>query len=299
SKADDMNLRAFVVTDTLSKSMSASVHYKDPAAFALGFSEADRARMERDLVKRNLENPYASFAAGNGYASTIETDSLGGTLRISGFFGHEGQDSDAKNFGSQAELSYGLGQGSKAGFLFGALFEDNSVLGSVGSGAFALGKGTMTVYSGFGATYQLDEKTSLRGAAYAGWTKPSLADNSLITNMSNLITTSFNMGLERHEVARKNDVLSFGISQPIRVENGSMQFNLPYARDAETDSVYSTNLTQDFGKQGREIDLEANYAFPLEDENTTFSFGALYRHDAGHEAGNNDMLGVLRVTKKF
>ncbi|MBI3419550.1 MAG: hypothetical protein HY053_05410, partial [Proteobacteria bacterium] len=295
-----VNVRAFVVTDSITDATSASLHYKDPNALALGFSESDRTRMDRGLVKSNLQNPYAAFAATDGYASIIETPGFGGTVRVAGFFGHEGgrQKADARNFGSQAELAYKLDSSSKISLAFGALFENGSVLGTVGSGAFKLGNGTMTMYSGIGGSYQLDAKTTLRGAMYAGWTKPSLANDSLITGMSNLITTAFNMGIERRELAQKGDVFSFSVAQPLRVENGSMQFNLPYARDDVSDVVYSTNLTQDMGSKGREIDLEAVYAFPVEDD-TSLSFGGVYRHDAGHVAGKEDVLGVLRVTRKF
>jgi subtilisin family serine protease len=302
--ATNVDIKAFSLTSSLSKATTASVHYKDPNALTLGFSDSDRARMNRSINKSAMQNPYAAFATNDGYASIIETEAFGGNVKVAGFFGREnvmeGTNGDAgRNFGSQAELGYNLGGGNKLSFLGGALMENGGVLGSVGSGAFAFGEGTMTVYTGIGGSFNLGSKTTLRGAAYAGYTKPSLSDASLITGMSDLITSSFNIGVEHKDAMSKGDSLSFGIAQPIRVESGNMQFNVPYARDAESDTLYTSNLTQDFGKQGREIDFELNYSVPVEENKSSFSFGALYRKDAGHEAGNNDILGVVRYTNKF
>jgi hypothetical protein len=282
----------------MNKDMSASVHYKDSAALTVGFSEEDRARLDRGVNKSNLKNPYAALAD-NGYASIIETNALGGKVRVAGFFGQEG-DNKGRVFGTQVEGTYNLNDSgnAKAIFSFGTVFEDGHVLGSSGSGAFAFGNGTMTMYTGIGGSYKLDSNTTVRATAYAGWTNPSLSDNSLINSMSSLITTAFNAGIERKGVGHKDGVLSFSVAQPLRVENGNMQVNLPFARDADSNTVYQNYLTQDLGAKGREIDAEVNYAVPVSDD-TSLSAGGLFRHDAGHEAGKDDLMGVVRITKKF
>ncbi len=293
-----MNIRSFALTSEVADGMTASVHYKDAGVLALGFSEEDRGRNERAIVKGNLANPYAAFAAGQGYASVIRTEALGGTVRVAGFFGHEGGDSQGRAFGTQVEAAHELDKDARTFLAVGTLFENNYVLGSKGSGAFAFGNGTMTVYTGAGGKLKLDGRTTLKGAAYAGWTRPSLSDDSLITGMSSLVTTAFNIGVERKDVAKEGDLFSFTVAQPLRVEGGSMQFNLPYARDASGNEVYTTSLTQDLGASGREIDLEANYMVPV-GELASFTTGVVYRHDAGHVAGKKDILGLVRYTKKF
>jgi subtilisin family serine protease len=297
-KDSSINLKSFALNSSVTESTSASVHYKDSVALTVGFSEADRGRVDQAINKQNLKNPYASLAD-NGYATIVETEGLGGKVRVAGFFGREGTDENAgRIFGGQAEANYGIGTQSTVSLSFGSVTEDGYVLGSKGEGAFAFGSGTTTMYSGIGASFQLNADTTLRGTAYVGYTNPSLSDNSLITDMSSMITTAFAAAIERKNLNQEGDVLTLGISQPLRVESGSMQINLPYARDASSNAVYSNNLTQDVGAEGREIDVEASYAFPL-DTQSAISIGSLYRHNAGHQLGVTDLLGVVRYTKKF
>jgi hypothetical protein len=181
---------------------------------------------------------------------------------------------------------------------FGSLFEENRVLGSKGEGAFAFGNGTTTFYSGMGGKLALDTSTTLRATGYVGYTSPSLNDNSLIKNASDIITTAFNANIERRSVGRDDDSLRFGVSQPLRVESGSLNFAIPVARSSTTNDVYTSNFVQDLSAKGREVDLELNYAFPLQG-NANISAGALYRMDAGHQDGKSDALGVMRWNKKF
>lgn len=291
------NMRSFTVTNRISESTQATVHFKDAEALSLGFSEEDRARFDNAINKDSLQNPYAAFTSA-GYASIIKTEALGGTTRVAGFFGSSKDDEDARNFGTQIETSYKLADNSNAFLSVGSLFEENRVLGSKGEGAFGFGNGTTTIYSGIGAKFDLGSNFSLKGAAYAGWTDPSLSKDSLVTDASSIITTSFNASVQKKGVRKSNDTLSFGIAQPLRVESGNMSFYVPYARSATTTEIFSTNLTQDLSAQGREIDLEVTYALPL-DETQSISAGALYRMDAGHVSGNQDMLGVVRWNKKF
>lgn len=288
----------FSFSQSFSSSEEGSVHYKDSIALSLGFSEADRSRIDRTINKDALENPYASFA-GDGFASVYQTKGLGGSVKIAGFYGHNERDSEANNFGTQAELAYKLDKGADAYISVGSLFEENRVLGSKGTGALAFGNGTSTVYMGLGGKLALDNNISMRVAGYAGMTNPSLnAENSLIKNSSEIITSSFNATVEKAGSFAKGDVLGFGISQPLRVESGSFQFDIPVQLDSNYTSLVSQKFTQDLSAQGREMDLELNYAVPV-GKDESLATGALYRLDAGHVSGKTDVMGVMRWSKKF
>ena len=289
---------SFSLTQTMSAGEEGSVHYKDSQALALGFSEGDRARLDRTINKDALTNPYASFAS-EGFASVYKTKGLGGTVKIAGFYGNNDKDSEANNFGTQAELGYKLDKGADAFMSFGTLFEENRVLGSKGTGALAFGNGTSTVYLGLGGKFALDGNITLRANGYAGMTNPSLnAENSLIKSSSEIITSSFNAAVEKSGSFVKGDTLGFGMSQPLRVESGSMQFDIPVQLDSSYTSLISRNFTQDLSAQGREIDMEVNYAMPV-GINESVAAGALYRMDAGHVSGKTDLMGVMRWSKKF
>ncbi len=292
------SFKSFSLTQEMSSTESGSVHYKDSQALALGFSEGDRARMDRAINKDALTNPYASFAS-EGFASVYKTKGLGGVVKIAGFYGHNSTDSDANNFGTQAELNYKLDKGADAFISLGTLFEENRVLGSKGTGALAFGNGTSTVFMGIGGKVAVDGNVTLRANGYAGLTNPSLnAENSLIKNSSEIITSAFNAVVEKAGSFVKGDTLGLGVSQPLRVESGSMQFEIPVQLDSTYTSLVSRNFTQDLSAQGREIDMEVNYAVPV-GKDETFAAGALYRLDAGHVAGKTDVMGVMRWSKKF
>ncbi len=290
-------LRSFSMTDKLSENTEASLHYKDAASLNLGFSESDRTMIENAIAKQGLSNPYAAFAS-NGYASTFKTEAMGGTVRVAGFFGHDDVDMEARNFGTQAEVGYKLAKDSDAYFSLGSLFEGNRVLGSKGSGAFGFGDSTTTMYTGVGTKLDLGDNIKLHAAGYAGWTDPSLMDNSLINSASTIISSSFNMGIERKGVGQDDDTLSFNFSQPLRAESGNMSFILPYARSVTTNDIYSDYITQGLAPTGRELDMEVNYAMPL-GLGESVTTAALFRKDAGHQQGVNDALGLVRWMKKF
>lgn len=285
------------MTQKISDTTEASLHYRDAESLSLGFTENDRARYDRAINKDAMMNPYAAFTS-KGYASILKTEALGATIRVAGFYGHDYDNEAAQNFGSQVEAAYKLAKGSEAYFSVGSLFEENSVLGTAGNGAFAFGSGTTTLFTGIGTKLALDEKTTFRATGYVGYTDPSLADDSLITQASGLITTSFNMGVERRGIAQKEDTLSFGLSQPLRVESGNMNINMPVAFDFDTNRMVMEPVNQNLTAQGREMDMEVNYAFPIE-KNEKITTGIMYRMDAGHVAGQDDALGVVRWSKKF
>lgn len=295
---NDISLRSFSLSTGIAGNAEGSVHYKDSQALALGFSEADRARMDRAINKDALTNPYASFAS-EGFASVYKTKGLGGTVKIAGFYGHNKSDDEASNFGTQAELGYNFDKGTDAFVQLGTLFEENRVLGSKGTGALAFGNGTSTVFMGVGGKMALDGGLTLRAHGYAGMTNPSLnADNSLIKSSSEIITSSFNAAVEKAGSFLKGDTLGLGVSQPLRVESGSMQFDIPVAMNSNYTSLISRSFTQDLSAQGREVDMEVNYAVPVGTAES-LAAGALYRMDAGHVVGKTDIMGVMRWSKKF
>ncbi len=293
-----ISLRSFSLSAGISATDEGSVHYKDSQALALGFSEGDRARMDRAINKDALTNPYASFAS-EGFASVYKTKALGGTVKVAGFYGHDKSDDEANNFGTQVELGYNFDKGTDAFLQLGTLFEEDRVLGSKGTGALAFGNGTSTVFMGLGGKLALDSDITIRANGYAGLTNPSLnAENSLIKNASEIITSSFNAAVEKIGSFMKGDILGFGLSQPLRVESGSMQFDIPVQLNSDYTSLVTRSFTQDLSAQGREIDVEVNYALPV-GVNESIATGALYRMDAGHVSGKTDIMGVMRWSKKF
>jgi subtilisin family serine protease len=301
-KANDSGIESLSFSTSLGAESQVTFDYKDVASLGLGFREGDQERREQSLNKDALANPYAEMA-NSEYSAAFKTKALGFSFRVASFFGSGEEDNisskdDALNFGSQIDAAYPLGKDSELSLGFGSLLEGNSLLGSQGEGAFGLGSGTATVYSGAGLRLALDEDTTLRAAAYAGMTEPGFETGSLVSDISSLITSSFSAEITHENLRAEGDAFAINFAQPLRVESGHMDIMVPVARAATADAVFRNNFSQDLSADGRELDIGMNYMLPLENSER-LSFGAIYRHDAGHVRDASDALGVMRWSKRF
>ncbi len=86
-------------------------------------------------------------------------------------------------------------------------------------------------------------------------------------------------------IAQDDDRLSVSMSQPLRIETGTIDMATPVGRRAD-----GTILTRDSSvglqSSGRQLDLGVNYAAQL-DNRAALDLGVKYALDAGHVAGRN------------
>ena len=83
-------------------------------------------------------------------------------------------------------------------------------------------------------------------------------NNSLIRNIDDIYTSSFAVNFSKPNMLFNNSILNFSISQPQRVESGSMTYDIPDLNDKDGNLNYTT-YTSDLDPSGRQVDLLVKY----------------------------------------
>ncbi len=139
----------------------------------------------------------------------------------------------------------------------GYLNEQNSLLGSEAKGAFgSLAGETLFLGAGLNATagsWQLTAQGEL------GQVTPSVGQSQWIDGVSSLSTSSFR--LQATHPFAEGSTLSFSLSQPLRVESGSVVLSLPMGR-TQDGVVLSKALSAPLAPSGRQLDLTTKLQFP-------------------------------------
>ena len=160
------------------------------------------------------------------------------------------------------------------GFSAGWISERETMLGSLGTGAFG-GLSAGTAFFGFDGGVEFGG-WRLAAAGEFGMVNPA-ATGGLIREITPLATSTFAMHASRR-FARAGS-LSFSVSQPLRVESGQAALTAPSARTRQGEVLYRS-FRADLVPGERQLDLAAqwNRALPLGE----LRLGALWSHWPGH-----------------
>ena len=160
------------------------------------------------------------------------------------------------------------------GFRAGWISERETMLGSLGTGAFG-GLSAGTAFFGFDGGVDLGG-WNLGAAGEFGVVNPAAA-GGLVREITPLATSTFAVHASRG-FARAGSV-SLSVSQPLRVENGWASLTVPSARTRGGD-VLHRSLRADLAPGERQLDLAAqwNRALPLGE----LRLGAVWSHWPGH-----------------
>ncbi|MDA9982968.1 S8 family serine peptidase [Gammaproteobacteria bacterium] len=140
---------------------------------------------------------------------------------------------------------------------FGHLTEYGSMFG--GSTNSPYGVDDAKTYSfGFSGSYQITESMRVIGNYSHGFSNVDAADNTLLSNFSDLQSDSWAMGLVFDNIFRGRDRVGFALSQPLKVTQGYVDLTVPHS--ISTDNVVSSNSERvDLGSGGRELAVESFY----------------------------------------
>ena len=160
------------------------------------------------------------------------------------------------------------------GFSAGWISERETMLGSLGTGAFG-GLSAGTAFFGFDGGVDV-RGWNLGAAGEFGVVNPA-ATGGLIQEITPLATSTFAVHASRG-FARAGS-LSFSLSQPLRVENGWAALTAPSARTKQGEVLYRS-FRADLAPGERQLDLAAqwNRALPLGE----LRLGAVWSHWPGH-----------------
>ncbi|MGE3769359.1 MAG: S8 family peptidase [Bdellovibrionales bacterium] len=291
--------------------LSASFSENSSVTYTHGFGigqafglQADESRVASDLTEQ------AAF--GNAYLNMVEGgNAMIGNLQLAEGLTLDvatGAETGAQSFTSDthtsgdrsataASLNYEAGS-VKVGLNAGIVNEGNSTLGSDSNGALAFGSGSTTQFAGVTARINLKKGLTLAASYTIGQTSIEDAANSLIGSFKDVRSDSFAVALTADDVVRKNDRLTFAVSQPVRVMSGSANLTVPTGVDG-AGAVQYTSQRVGLTPTGRQIDIQLGYALALSDKETlgVSSVGTL---NPGHDANAATAYSVgVRYTKKF
>lgn len=257
---------------------------------------------ENVMASDAYKNPYLNLTGDSIDSSTFEYEKGNSSLRMTSYTGKINDeynyrfDNKKKVNGVFDEYTYSS-KDKKASVSLnaGVLVEQNSLLGSETSGAFAIDSSN-TYHTGISARYALTNDISLIGNYNFGVTKVSTSSDSIFTNFNALTSNSLAAGVEFANVSNEKDVLGFTASQPLRVSSGQAGLTLP-VDVASNGSVIYQNKNINLTPTGREFDIESYYNVKF-GYNSEFSLSGIMRFSPNNDAlAGNDatVLGKYRL----
>lgn len=230
---------------------------RSPANYADVFAMAPALRRRDSLLSGDLVSATATRTLSENFEV-----SLGATAARYDANPLAGRDRSVADkhqaYETVASLVYRSGK-TTVRFKSTATMEAQTVLGSRSSGALKLGDGAATFTGTIEAARGLGKGRVLFGLVRHGLTLVDGAQGGFVADIGGIRTSSFALGLIDRGVFTENDFLGFAISQPLRVESGTVDLTLPTSRDYEADRLVFSDLGLSLAPTGREIDLELSY----------------------------------------
>ena len=182
-------------------------------------------------------------------------------------------------WGLQAQVGYGR--------------ESDQLLGADFGGAFALADNTELGFVGLSGKYHFNRQTHLQAAAFIGRSRPETVAHSLVQSVSELISSSFALGLE-HQWDHQR--LGFSLSQPLRVESGRMQLTLSDGYQGNRFNQTTRQLA--LQPSARQLDVEMFYRSKRLD-GADLKLALVQQHNPGHINVKTEYLLLLGLNQPF
>ncbi|MCX7283059.1 MAG: S8 family serine peptidase, partial [Novosphingobium sp.] len=177
----------------------------------------------------------------------------------------------------------------------GLMREERTVLGARFADALG-GGGATTASVSPGLGWRFGQGWALGATGSLGFTR--MDSGAVATGGSRLLSSSWSVDLYREGVLADGDRLAFRLSQPLRVERGGLNLNLPVAWDYATQSATFASVPLSLAPKGRELDAELAWATALWGGDASAS--VFFRKEPGHFAGAAGDGGVaLRWSRGF
>lgn len=242
-------------------------------AFNNLFKLNDKAILNLGILSQSYVIDYDKY-----YENQKETEELGNSLSF------------------LAGLNYNINDNLSTKVELGFINEYDTLFGSKWSGAFGLGSDNTTYFTSVSSNWNIlnNNKLSLIGKMNFGYTDVNSIENSLIKNISNLYTSSYAIGINYNFDSKLKDEksnISFLISQPVNIQNGSLNISLPTSRDNDGNIYYTSHKINLNGEKETNYQLTYNYSLG---EDTSFNLGAIYRDYIDNEA-----IFLLKYKKNF
>ena len=257
-----------------------SVGYRnDDIGVTLGFNAQDN--LQSDLMGlAPFADGILAYAPQAGNSLTVDRTTTIGRLGITLSNGHEGLSQ-----ASAATVSLTTGRTTlRASFID----ENGSVLGAIGTGGLALGRGSTTTMIEAKQTVALTGGWDLEGYGSVGMTHLKVDDRSVVTGSTPLLGTR--LGIQATGPAW-GGTLSFGIAQPLTIESGKALLTLGSGYDLSTRSLTYSGSSASLASSQRKLELTAGFAHSW--TNSSLRLGAM------RDVTNGDVKALMGWAERF
>ena len=216
-------------------------------------------------------------------ASTAPVGSVA-QLTAYGFASEHGAVDNGAMAGAGVTLALPTGTGTMR---LGAVVagEQGGVMGLDGGPAFEFGSGSTIGALNIGFEQPLSGSLSLFGRLEYGAAARQGEASGLVSDLSGLSFSGLEIGASVTDALMSGDRLTFSLSQPLRIETGTVELNRPVARVADG-SIVNEVSSADLSSSGRQLDLGFAYEANLPNS-AALSFGIKHALNAGHVAGQS------------
>ncbi len=183
------------------------------------------------------------------------------------------------------ETSVGLNWLSEDGTILGAKFTD--ALGAAGSD---------TVFFDARSAYAIGQNIRIGAGFRQGFTRAQR--QGLVGQKSDFTSRAWSFDVTKYGLFQQHDSLGFRVSQPLRVESGGLNLDVPVSFDFATETASFATRRLSLSPEGREVTGELAWTGYLLGGQTSAS--AFYRREPGHIKDLGDDIGVaVRWNKQF
>jgi len=228
-------------------------------SWAMGIFKDSQLRSERNL-RTQFSNPWLNFSAtGTTFGSKFKgNNKFDIALAISSGRNKFNMNEIFNKRDSSTVALMEIQPKSKMPSLqLGVMKENDASLGLSGSGAFNGSNNQLTSFVG------LSNSLDLAGGVMFGslyWGKSNNMSNELgmLRSVTRLHSSAFGIGFMKSSIVSNNDKLILTVDQPIRIESGKLQLNVPTYRTKEKNVLFN-QMNFNLNPSGREMHTKAQY----------------------------------------
>lgn len=280
-----------------SESSEFSVNYNIAANKAFGTSALQHDYASNLLSDTTAGNPVLGLVQrGLTTINRIDIDDKH-SLNMASFSGEQ-ENVSGNISGFVGEILYNTSDNLKFSFQAGYMFEDETFMGSAASGAFQLDDGVSTLFYNIATDFNLGNGINIFGSYNVAESELAAAEDSILSDVSNITFDSFSLGIAKHSSFSSNDIAGFVISQPLRAKSGNVTITAPISRNIDGDLFFQTSSIS-LSPTGREIDLEAFYSFAINNA-SSLKTSIMHRTQPGHiENAESESIFAIKFVKNF
>jgi len=198
---------------------------------------------------------------------------------------------------SVAVLSWQLAPWAMTGLSLGMTEEENSLLGTRESGAFAMTSDASTLSVGGAARFNLGTSWTLSASWSAGRTEASPEAGSIIQSYSDISSQAYGLAIARQNIFNSGDSLGFAVSRPLHITEGTATILASTGVTNDRGIVYGQE-TVSLASATPETDFELGYS-TLVSVDTLVTANLIYQQNAGGEAGEDAIAGLVTVKTRW